>query len=340
MDQPLKPMLTARTLVLVEAFMNKHGLDFAGAMHDVDLDPQVTRDRDAVVPLRNFVELLENVARTWGTDAFGVLLAETYTFGMTGLFDHVLGNSPTLEAVLTNYVRFYNLVVGGYETRFDRGPSRSYLVTTVPPILGPHDQSMDGTVSLQVIRIRHVMANQAFPISVEMTRRTPRAVGDFHRVLGPNVSFNQAQNRIGIATFELDRPVPIADPFLYEVIEEAAEKALHARRAQNDTVSRLARHLGAALARGDTGLESAAVALGLSPRALARELRSGGTTYKDFVAQTRKSLANHYITNSDLPLTEIAFLLGFSELSAFSRAAKGWFGTTAREMRKSAQSPG
>jgi AraC-like DNA-binding protein len=45
-------------------------------------------------------------------------------------------------------------------------------------------------------------------------------------------------------------------------------------------------------------------------------------------------MAEHYIKETALPLTEIAFLLGFSELSAFSRAAKQWFGRTPRELRK------
>jgi len=332
-----QPMLTARTLVLVEGFMKKHGLDYERAMHDVGLDPGVARERDAEVPLQSFVELLENVARTWGTDAFGVLLAETYTFGMTGIFDHAIANSPTLDAVLKDYVRFYNLVVGGYEAQLERGPSRSYLSTSVPSFLGPHNQSVDGTVALQVIRIRHVMADPNFPITIEMTRRPPRAISEFYRVLGPQVRFGRPQNRIGFATSDLQRPVPIADPVLYEVIEAAAEKESHARRLADDPVSRLALYLGSALARGETGLDTAAGALGLSPRALTRELRNAGTTYKEFVAETRKSMADHYIKNSDLPLTEVAFLLGFSELSAFSRAAKAWFGTTAREMRKQGQ---
>jgi AraC-like DNA-binding protein len=332
-----RPMLTARTLVLVEGFMKKHGLDFALAMRGVGLDPGVTSDRHAEVPLQSFVELLENVARSWGTDAFGVLLAEAYSFGMTGIFDHAIANSPTLEVALANYVRFYNLVVGGYETQLEKGPSQSYLSTSVPPFLGPHDQSVDGTVALQVIRIRHVMADPSFPVTIEMTRRTPRAVSEFYRVLGPHVRFSRPQNRIGLATSDLQKPVPIADPVLYEVIEAAAEKASRARRSADDPVGRLALYLVGALARGETSLDMAAEALGFSPRALARELRNAGTTYKEFVAETRKFMADHYIKNSDLPLTEVAFLLGFSELSAFSRAAKGWFGTTAREMRKQVQ---
>jgi AraC-like DNA-binding protein len=332
-----QPMLTSRTLLLVEAFMNKHGRDFARAMRDVGLDPDVTHNRDAEVPLQSFVELLENVAGSWGTDAFGVLLAESYSFGMTGIFDHAIANSPTLEAALANYVRFYNLVVGGYELELKKGESRSYLTTTVPPFLGAHDQSVDGTLALQVIRIRHVMVDPTFPIAIDMMRRTPRAVDEFYRVLGPDVRFGRPQNRIGVATADLQRPVPIADSFLYELVEAAADKASHARRTADDAANRLAMYLGGALASGETSLDAAAEALGLTPRALARELRKAGTNYSEFVASVRKSMAEHYIRKSDLPLTEVAFLLGFSELSAFSRAAKGWFGTTAREMRKQLQ---
>ena len=72
----------------------------------------------------------------------------------------------------------------------------------------------------------------------------------------------------------------------------------------------------------------------MSSRALQRELEKANTSFRDLVDETRKSMARQYLADTSLPLTEIAFMLGFSELSAFSRAARSWFGVSPSELRK------
>ena len=73
-------------------------------------------------------------------------------------------------------------------------------------------------------------------------------------------------------------------------------------------------------------LEEAAEALSISPWKLQRRLAEAGVTFKDLVEGTRRKLALTYLKQPHLPLTEIAFLLGYSELSAFSRAFHRWAG--------------
>jgi AraC-like DNA-binding protein len=65
-----------------------------------------------------------------------------------------------------------------------------------------------------------------------------------------------------------------------------------------------------------------------------RELSEHNTTYKDAVETTRRQLAELYLEQRQLPLTEIALLLGYSELSAFSRAFTRWTGTSPRTYRR------
>ena len=67
--------------------------------------------------------------------------------------------------------------------------------------------------------------------------------------------------------------------------------------------------------------------------AIQRELAHNGTVYKDLVEMTRRDLAFMYLRQRQLPLSEIAFLLGYSELSAFSRAVRRWSDTSPRALR-------
>ena len=83
--------------------------------------------------------------------------------------------------------------------------------------------------------------------------------------------------------------------------------------------------------------QSVAHALNISIRTLQRELAGAGTSFRAVSDCARKQIALELLHDTDLPLTEAAFRLGFSELSAFSRAAKKWFGRTAGEVRLTQQ---
>jgi len=85
---------------------------------------------------------------------------------------------------------------------------------------------------------------------------------------------------------------------------------------------------------GGPKLARAAKTLGVSPRTLQRQLRTHGIDFKELVEDTRHRFALDYLKDRDNTLTEIAFLLGYSEVSAFNRAFKRWTGTTPMEYRR------
>lgn len=74
--------------------------------------------------------------------------------------------------------------------------------------------------------------------------------------------------------------------------------------------------------------------MGVTARELQRELNQRGITFSDLLTAAREELAMHYLEESDMPLTEIALNLGYSELSAFSRAFRNWTGTSPQRYRQ------
>ena len=74
--------------------------------------------------------------------------------------------------------------------------------------------------------------------------------------------------------------------------------------------------------------------LHMSRRTLSRKLKEEGITFKEMAVQTQKDLAINYLKQNDLSVNDIAFLLGFSESSSFSRAFRRWFGDYPLEFRK------
>lgn len=95
-----------------------------------------------------------------------------------------------------------------------------------------------------------------------------------------------------------------------------------------------------ALPAGGSGVCDVAERLGYSRRTLQRQLGAEGLTFRDVLQRTRESLARHYLQRSDLPVSEIAFLLGFKHTNSFYRALSSWVGETPEQVRSGAQGLG
>jgi len=106
------------------------------------------------------------------------------------------------------------------------------------------------------------------------------------------------------------------------------------RLREGNLVHRVKAGIIDALPSGPVANEKVARDLGLSVRSLQRRLAEAGTSFRDLLDTSRQEMALSYIREPEIELAEIAFLLGFSDQSAFSRAFKRWTGNTPNEVRK------
>jgi AraC-like DNA-binding protein len=147
------------------------------------------------------------------------------------------------------------------------------------------------------------------------------------------VAFGRGENRIEFERSLLGQPLKGGDEALLSVLDEQAQRFLREHPAKTDGLSRVREQVRIAVESGQPSLERVAEALRASPRTLQRKLAEKGTTFHRVVDQVREDLARDHITNSRLTLGEVAYLLGFSELSAFSRAFKRWTGLSPARYR-------
>jgi AraC-like DNA-binding protein len=89
------------------------------------------------------------------------------------------------------------------------------------------------------------------------------------------------------------------------------------------------------LPHGQAKVDVVAQKLGVSERTLARRLSEEGATFNDILQQLKASLAIRYLEDQDMPISEIAWLLGFEEASSFTHACRRWTGKSPREFRLS-----
>ena len=126
-----------------------------------------------------------------------------------------------------------------------------------------------------------------------------------------------------------------ADAELSAILARHAQHLLEQLPPVNDFVAHVRRLVAEELAGGDPSAEHIAARLHMSARTLRRRLQEHGARHKLLLDELRRELAIRYLSEERLEIAEVAFLLGFSEASAFHRAFKRWTGRTPSDYRES-----
>jgi AraC-like DNA-binding protein len=132
----------------------------------------------------------------------------------------------------------------------------------------------------------------------------------------------------------LEQPMATADAMIESLMRHYGDLRLAALPGQSGEIGQLRHEIGRALVRGESGIERLARATGTSVRTLQRRLKDAGVNYNDLLNDVRKTLALNLLENETLALGEIAFALGYSEVSAFNHAFRRWVGQSPGDYRR------
>jgi AraC-like DNA-binding protein len=194
----------------------------------------------------------------------------------------------------------------------------------------------DFVVAQWVLRLRRRMRG-GFPLrKVTFVHAAPSETHEYERLFQAPVEFGAGADAIEFDAALLDVELDGADPTLVRLLRQHAE-ALLARAPEPDSVvTALRSHLAQAPPDEVGAVVRAARALGTSERSLQRKLRDEGTSFKEVLDGVRRDLALSYLRDARHSVSDVAFLVGFAEASAFSRAFRRWTDTTPATWRRTA----
>ena len=156
----------------------------------------------------------------------------------------------------------------------------------------------------------------------------------YQKVFGDQIVFDSDWCGVAFDKALLTLPFTQADPGLNAMMDHQAAVLLEMFDSKLNLVNSTREQIASRLPSGDPILDEVAEALSLTARVLQNRLKESGTTFKEVVDEVRKQLSLSYLSEEDVPLIDVAFLLGFSEQSSFSRAFKRWMGKSPMEYRK------
>jgi AraC-like DNA-binding protein len=274
---------------------------------------------------------LDEIARTRGDPTFALTLARTAVIRPLGLFSHMVWLSGTVRDALVRAVRFYAMVTRRTTLTLDEtGPRATLRQHAVPGITRGTILTEFAFASL-VLRARRATAGRFELSAATFTHERDRSTRAAYKALfGVPVGFGASVDEVAFAADQLDLALESADEVTSAALEATIGKLTDAtpRSVLLDRV----RHAVAASLGKPVSLTNVADRLGTSARTLRRQLEREGRSLRSIVDELRRERADQLIA-SGTPIKEIAFGLGFSEPSAFSRAYKRWTGSAPRLAR-------
>ena len=287
------------------------------------------------IPLHAFSVLLEHASRSIDEECLALELARSYPIGSSGVFGYLLSNAADTRTLIRTYSAYIPTQVDALNVKFEEGGQQSCITWELPAFfLGPRRPVLELAIGLFVERARGLFVPDWSPSRAEFEFRAPTRLDLYATHFGSNLRFEAGSNRIWIESELLSAPNRARpDSRLFATLEAVArsqlEGVLAARELKGadrrDLLTKLSIYFIDNLETGRVDLDGTAHALRMSTRELQGELRRRDTSFVAELKNVRRSLAERYLRETNLPMSEIAFLLGFSEQSAFARAARNWF---------------
>jgi AraC-like DNA-binding protein len=180
---------------------------------------------------------------------------------------------------------------------------------------------------------REAMGPSWAPEEVHFEHPKPQGWREHERAFGSPVFFSQPANAIIFRPQILKHAMPSADLRLMSAMKLCLERLSERRDVRFSITDRVRSAVRARLPEGFPPINAIAAELRLPLSTVQRELHYDGLSYSTLVENTRRDLALSYVRQRQLSFSEIAFLVGYSELSAFSRAVRRWTGLSPRALR-------
>jgi AraC-like DNA-binding protein len=312
----------------------KAGLPARALARRAGLTLRAIQDANVRLDARDQIAFLDSVAAAAADDSLGFHLACNADLRTTGLFYYVLTSSSRLIEVFQRGARYTSLVNEGIrQTCIERRAIGLELhATAAARRTNRHEIQFWMTTVLRLSR--ELTGRRLSPRRVCFAHVRGQRVAELGRYFSCDVEYGAPSDSILFAGHVREFPIVNADQYLNRLLVDFSEQAMRAQRRRGSAFESMVQNAVATLLpHGEASTSAVAGLLGISERTLARKLATAGTAFSTLRTQLRRDLAQGYLAEPGLSISEIAWLLGFSDVAAFSHAFKRWTGLAPRQAR-------
>lgn len=318
----------------LEEFARQRRIELAPLAQSVGIDVADLNHADRRVSLESIMRLLHLLEIISGDDCIGLRYAQFYRQGDSGAFGFAVMHAPTLREAVRIYRTYQRVIAENAYFDIIEGLAEVVIRWRYSRLMEYPDQYTDFRAGLLVKILRSFLGPEWVPMRVLLMRPKPRNLTLHREQFGAALSFQTGSlNEIAFPASDLDAPSGHDDPRLFEMMEATLQTSLAAIDRSRDLRLQVTEKILALLPSGEASLAQVASSMAMGERSLQRRLSSLGTNFERLVEDTRRDLSDRLLT-TDRPLAEISYLCGYSSASAYSRAARGWYGMSPQGVRR------
>jgi AraC-like DNA-binding protein len=299
------------------------------------LDARALRDPEAPVPLRAVYGVWATAMRTLRDDGFPIAVARGFRLEHYPTLGFAVMTAPTGYEAIARVVRFSGIIAtaGRWETQGHRDHLRVRWLRDGERTLG-HRAANESVLAELLHGLRQAFGEDVAATAVSLRHPAPRDTRAHRAYFGVPIQWSARHDEIHLPRALLECSPRFSNPSLSAHFERQAATLLEEARRAVTVVDRVTGALRETLTSGEPSSVAIARRLGMSERTLRRALAAEQSSFRAIVEDVRRVRANELLRDRTHSLAEIALSLGFSELSAFSRAFRRWEGRAPSEARQ------
>lgn len=308
------------------------GADPKDILKRAGLDAGVVNRPDEWISFRSVVIAYEIAATATGCGNFGIRLSEHRDLSFLGPIILIFRYSKDLEHGLTscmNYMRAHNT---GYTPVLEVGRDTASWQLQMDDRLRPHANQWIEESLLTAIKVPRVFLGEDYLPKAVYLRHAPVDGTDYEKYFGTRIRFRAPFDGIILDRKDLKSPNPIDDQQVYGFLLEYLDSRV--LRSDEDLSAAVRSLLRKLIPTGKFSVDVLADQLGIHRRTLQRRLKLDGLTYAELLDESRSKMAQDYLSTRNLPMGNLAYMLGYADQSAFNHAFRRWYGMTPRQWRR------
>jgi len=315
-------------------YLIQRGLQWSAIISCIGLDKESKPESITYIPFVSYLRLLNWAAEALSRDSLGLELAEIVEPGDFGVLGTALHHFTTMREVFHALSRFHSLVSQGIAFRFEEGDTEAAVIFDVL-LSGEEDlrQDIEFTLALVAVTYRKGLGEEHAPLRVNFRHERPANTCAHQQLFGSTVKFNQAVNSIIFSNTGLDTLIAGRDDDTTRRFTSQLEGLIDSVQREETILANTHFYINNTLGTGSCDADSVASLMYMSRRTLARHLANMGTSFRELKETLLIRAAKSLLDKRPNDLGQVALELGYSDVTAFSRAFKKLVGVAPGKYR-------
>jgi AraC-like DNA-binding protein len=290
-------------------------------------------DPELRLTVHSQIKFLDLAAEALGDEFLGFHLAQVFELSKLGLLYYLVASSDPLSDALQTLAQYSAIDNEGVRLSYRAGTKVTIEFEYVG-VQRHSDRHQIEFIVTTVIRLARQLTGCQLQACVALTHLRRDISDEIKTFFGGRILFGQAGDKITLSKVIRRMPVRSADPNLNALLRRCCDEARSTRAVKAGTLrSSIENVIAPLLPHEKIRLSKIANKLGLSTRTLVRRLESEQLSLTEIIRELRYDLAKRYLKKTSFSISNIAWLLGYVDVSAFTNAFKQWTGTTPKQAR-------